>query len=161
MKKRSSILATCSAILFAGAFLFLVAYAFWGLLAAILFSLLGMLLVGLAQYRTRRHAETCTDELHRRFPGESLLYVASTSYLTDHGTFPGILAVTPDRICFIGGRKTSITVMMDVPLSELQECMFNMFFYAIERSGDVHQFQVKQHEKLMHILQVQGISTQG
>ena len=139
--KRSSLLATCLSILFAGAFLFLVAYVFWGFLAAILFSLLGMLLVGLALYRTRRHAETCADELRARFPGEALLYVASASYLTDRGTFPGTLAVTPARICFFGGRKTSI--------------------YAIETSGDVHQFRVKQHEKLMRILQDQGISTQG
>ena len=159
--KRSSLLATCLSILFAGAFLFLVAYVFWGFLAAILFSLLGMLLVGLALYRTRRHAETCADELRARFPGEALLYVASASYLTDRGTFPGTLAVTPARICFFGGRKTSITVMMDVPLSDLQDCMFNMFFYAIETSGDVHQFRVKQHEKLMRIFQDQGISTQG
>ena len=158
---RFSKISTCLAILFAGAFLVVVAYAFWGLLAAILFSLLGMLLVGLTQYRSRRHAEACAGELRRRLPGEPLLYAGSASYMTDHGAFSGILGVTPTRICFLGGRKTSITLMMDVPLSDLRECMFNMFFYAIETSGEVHQFRVKQHEKLMHLLREQGISTQG
>ena len=156
--KRPSTLSFCAAVVFAGAFLFLVSYAFWGLLAACLFSLAGMLLVGIARFRAIRFSDMCAAAIRARYGGEAVLYASSASYLTDKGTFPGVLAVTPARICFLGGRKTSITSMMDVPLAHIRECTFNMYFYAAEQSGEIQQFRVKQHERLTQTLLELGVT---